>query len=63
MTVPDKYRAHAAFTRRLAHEAKTPALRTAFLDLAAEWDHMADQAERREALQFGDGPDTRTAGA
>jgi len=53
MTDAARYRDHAASTRKLAHEAKTPALRAAFLPVAAEWDDMADHAELYEAQPRG----------
>jgi len=56
MTDAAKYRDHAASTRKLAHEAKTEALRAAFLAVAAEWDDMADHAELHETQPRGARP-------
>lgn len=42
-----EYRKRAAELRTLAETFKSPASRTEILTLAAEWDVMADRAERR----------------
>ena len=49
MQTPEDYRQRAAFLRKLADEALTGALKDAYLELAANWDALADEAAGKEA--------------
>ncbi len=46
-------RSRAADARQLAEVALDPAGREAFLKVAAQWDHMADQLQRRGKSEGG----------
>ena len=45
MKTVKQYRERANFLRKLAGEARLEALRDSYLNLALDWDHMADMAE------------------
>jgi uncharacterized protein Yka (UPF0111/DUF47 family) len=53
----DEYRKRAAFLRTLADQAMTPALRESYIELAAKWDALADEAAGKASKDgFGQGP-------
>ena len=45
MQTPEDYRQRATFLRKLADEALTEALKGSYLELAANWDALADEAD------------------
>jgi hypothetical protein len=49
MQTPDDYRKRAAFLRKLAEQAMTEALKESYLELAANWDALADEAAGKDA--------------
>ena len=49
MQTPEDYRKRAAFLRKLAGEAMTEALKESYLELAANWDALADEAAGKDA--------------
>lgn len=49
MQTPEDYRQRAAFLRKLADQAMTVALKESYLELAAKWDALADEAARKDA--------------
>jgi len=49
MHTPEDYRKRAAFLRKLAGEAMTGALKESYLELAANWDALADEAAGKDA--------------
>ena len=55
MQTPEDYRKRAAFLRKLAGQAMTEALKQSYLELAANWDTLADEAD---STQKGLGQDT-----
>ena len=48
MQSPDDYRKRAAFLRKLAEQAMTEALKQSYLELAANWDALADEAAGKD---------------
>jgi hypothetical protein len=48
MQTPDDYRKRAAFLRKVAEGALTGALRESYLELAANWDALADETASKE---------------
>jgi hypothetical protein len=53
MQVPEDYRKRAAFLRKLAGEAMTEALKESYLELAANWDALADEAAGKDDKSLG----------
>ena len=49
MQTPEDYRKRAAFLRTLADQAMTPALRESYLELATNWDTLAEEAAGKDA--------------
>lgn len=49
MQTPEDYRKRAAFLRKLAGQAMTVALKESYLELAANWDALADEADGKDA--------------
>jgi hypothetical protein len=49
MQTPDDYRKRAAFLRKAAGDALTGALKDSYLELAANWDALAEEAAGKEA--------------
>jgi hypothetical protein len=49
MQTPEDYRQRAAFLRKLADQAMTVALKESYLELAANWDALADAAAGKDA--------------
>ena len=47
MQTPDDYRKRATFLRKLADQAMTEALKESYLELAANWDALAAEADSR----------------
>jgi hypothetical protein len=45
MQTPEDYRKRATFLRKLAGQAMTEALKQSYLELAANWDALADEAD------------------
>ena len=57
MQTPEDYRKRAAFLRKLAGEAMTEALKESYLELAANWDALADEAAGKDPeKRLGRGP-------
>jgi hypothetical protein len=48
MQSPEDYRKRAAFLRKLAEQAMTEALKESYLELAANWDALADEAAGKD---------------
>jgi hypothetical protein len=48
MQTPEDYRKRAIFLRKLADGALTNALRDSYLELAANWDALADEAAGKD---------------
>lgn len=49
MQTPEDYRKRAVFLRKLADKAMTEALKESYLELAANWDALADEAAGKDA--------------
>jgi hypothetical protein len=49
MQTPEDYRKRAIFLRKLADGALTEALRDSYLELAANWDALADEVDGKSA--------------
>jgi len=49
MQSPEDYRKRATFLRKLADQAMTQALKESYLELAANWDVLADEAAGKDA--------------
>ena len=56
MQTPEDYRKRAAFLRKLADQAMTVALKESYLELAATWDALAEEADGKEADKDLDAP-------
>jgi hypothetical protein len=48
MQTPEDYRTRATFLRKLAGQAMTEALKQSYLELAANWDALADEAAGKD---------------
>lgn len=53
MKTVKQYRERANFLRKMAAEAKLESLRDSYLNLALDWDNMADMAEGIHAGKVG----------
>jgi hypothetical protein len=49
MQTPEDYRKRAAFLRKLADQAMTEALKSSYLELAVNWEALADEAAGKDA--------------
>ena len=49
MQTPEACRKRAEFLRKLAEQAMTEALKDSYLELAANWDALADEAAGKDA--------------
>jgi hypothetical protein len=57
MQTPEDYRKRAVFLRKLADQAMTDGLRDSYLELAANWDALADEADGKKLEKdFKDSP-------
>lgn len=54
MQTPEDYRQRAAFLRKLADQALTVALKESYLELAANWDALAEEADGKDAHKAPD---------
>ncbi|MBC8036357.1 MAG: hypothetical protein H7X89_03980 [Rhizobiales bacterium] len=61
MQKPEDYRKRAVFLRKLADQAMTEALKESYLELAANWDALADEADGK-GTQEGPGQDAPQPG-